>query len=146
MRRDRSRGRLAPLASAFNKGVENGHEDQRQQGRRDHAAEDGRAERLPAGRACPACEHQRKHAENEGEGGHQDRPQTQPSRLHRRLDDRQALLATPFGEFNDQDRVLRREADQHDEADLRIDVDLHPADIDRAQRARPAQEARTTAP
>ena len=74
---------------------------------------------------APVREHQRQHAEDEGERGHQDRPQPQPSRLHRRVDDRQAFLAPPLGEFDDQNGVLRREPDQHDEADLRIDVDLH---------------------
>ena len=44
--RSGSSRRLASLASAFDEGVENGHEDQRQQSRRDHAAEDGRAKRL----------------------------------------------------------------------------------------------------
>src|ERR1700722_3210115 len=49
-RRRSSFRRVASLASAFDKGVEDGDEDQRQQSRRDHAAEDGRAKRLPAGR------------------------------------------------------------------------------------------------
>ena len=48
-----------------------------------------------------------------------------PPRLHRRLDDAEPLLAAALGEFDDQNGVLRRQADQHDEADLRIDVDLH---------------------
>ena len=40
-----------------------------------------------------------------------------------------------LGEFDDQDRVLGRQADQHDEADLRIDVHLHAAQPDGEQRA-----------
>ena len=38
-----------------------------------------------------------------------------------------ALLLRLLGEFDDQDRVLRGQPDQHDEADLRQDVDVHPA-------------------
>ena len=45
------------------------------------------------------------------------------------------FFTQPLGEFDDQNRVLGGEADQHHEADLRIDVDLHVAQIDRAERA-----------
>ena len=38
---------------------------------------------------------------------------------------RLARLALLLGEFDDQDRVLAGQADQHDEADLREDVDVH---------------------
>ena len=47
----------------------------------------------------------------------------------------ETFLAPPLGELDDQDRVLGGEADQHDEADLRIDVDLHAAQPQRQQRA-----------
>ena len=54
----------------------------------------------------------------------------------------EALLAPPPGEFDDQDRVLGGEADQHDEADLRIDVDRQAAQPQRRQRAKQRQGRR----
>ncbi len=72
--------------------------------------------RAPApapGRKC-----QRQHAEDERERRHQNRPQPDPRRLDRRVDDRLALLAQLLGELDNQDRVLRRQADQHDESYL----------------------------
>ena len=46
-----------------------------------------------------------------------------------------SLLAAALGELDDQNGVLRRKTDQHDEADLRIDVDLHAPSPEREQRA-----------
>ena len=52
------------------------------------------------------------------------------------------LLAPPLGELDDQDRVLGGQADEHDEADLRIDVDLQAAQPQRRQRAEQRQRHR----
>ena len=41
-----------------------------------------------------------------------------------------ARVAVVLGELDDQDRVLARQADQHDEADLREDVDVLAGDLD----------------
>ena len=47
--------------------------------------------------------------------------------LQRGLDRALALEEALLRELDDQDRVLRREADQHHQADLEVDVVLHPA-------------------
>ena len=52
----------------------------------EHAAEDGGAQRPPHLRPGARGDHQRHHAEDEGERGHQDRPQPQPGRFQRRLE------------------------------------------------------------
>ena len=65
---------------------------------------------------------QRHDAEDEREGRHQDRPEPQPGRFERGRHRILALLAQHLRELDDQDRVLRRQADQHDQADLREDV------------------------
>ena len=97
-------------------------------------------------------EHQRHHAEDEGERGHQDRPQPQPAGLDRRLEAVLALVLQLLGELDDQDGVLGRQADQHHQADLREDVvvqlrqpdaddggeQAHRHDQDDRQRQRPA--------
>ena len=61
-------------------------------------------------------------AQDERERRHQDRPQPEPGAVQRRLLDRLALLALELGELDDEDGVLRREPDQHDQPDLRVDV------------------------
>ena len=121
-----------PLPEALDHHVEHGGEDQRQHGGRQHAADHGGAQRLPAGGAGTGGEHQRHRAEDEGQRRHQDRAQAQPGRLGGRRDDANPFLAPPSGELDDQDGVLGSEADQHDEADLRVDVDLHAAQVDGA--------------
>ena len=56
----------------------------------------------------------------------------------RRVDERLALLVLVLGELDDQDGVLGRQADQHDQADLRVDVVLEA----RAARARRRRRTR----
>jgi len=118
---------MAALAQAFDDGVEHGHEQQGQDRRGEHAAENGRSDGLPASRACPARYHQRHDAEDERECRHQDRPKPETGRFHRGVNDAQAFLTPALGELNDQNRVLGGKTDQHDEADLRIDVGLKTA-------------------
>ena len=60
--------------------------------------------------AGSAREHQRHDAQDEGERGHQDRPQPDARRLDRGVRDRQAALAKLLGELDDQDRVLAGES------------------------------------
>src|SRR4029077_16496192 len=67
-------------------------------------------------------------AEDEGEEAHEDGPQPDARRLDRRLDRRAAAGAELLGELDDQDRVLGRQADQHHQADLAVDVVLQAAD------------------
>ena len=49
-------------------------------------AENRGADRVPSGRAGAGGEDQRQHAEDEGDRGHQDRPQPEPRRLNRGVD------------------------------------------------------------
>jgi hypothetical protein len=68
-------------------------------------------------------DHQRHHAEDESERGHQDRPQTQAARLDGRLVARLSLAVQLLGELDDEDRVFARQADQHHQANLHEDID-----------------------
>ena len=65
---------------------------------------------------------ERQHAEDERERGHQNRTEPDPRGFDRGLRNRQPALAQLLGEFDDQDRVLGGKADQHDQADLTVDV------------------------
>ena len=77
--------------------------------------------------AGAAGEHERQHAHHEGQRGHQDRTQPQPARLDGRLHRRAARELELARELDDQDGVLRRQADQHDETHLAVDVIGEPA-------------------
>ena len=63
--------------------------------------------------------------------------------VDRRFLDRQAVLAPLLGEFDDQDAVLGGERDQHDEADLGIEVVVEAGRSSSASHARRATPTET---
>src|SRR3546814_3393817 len=64
----------------------------------------------------PRCDGERDDAEDEGEAGHQDRAQARARSMDGGFDGRHLLLFLAlFREFDDQDRILRRERDENDE-------------------------------
>ena len=91
---------------------------------------------------APLAMHQRQHAEDEGHRGHDDRAEAQVRRLQRRFDHALALRLQVLGELDDQDRVLRRQADDGDQADLEVHVVRH----SRAAASPAARPARPAAP
>src|SRR5688572_18965049 len=101
--------------------VQDRDEDDVEERREEHSARHRRADRMASFLPGATGEHQRHDAQDEGEGRHQDRPQPDAGRLDRRFDYGESLLAKLLGELDDQDRVLRRQADQHDEPDLAIE-------------------------
>src|SRR6266446_7261902 len=102
--------------------VEGRREDQSERRNTDHAGEDRGAERLPELGSSAGRPNQWYDTENEGERRHQDRSKPQP----RGSDGRGPAVTAPvlqlLGELDDQDRILRRKTNQHDEADLGEDV------------------------
>src|SRR3954469_6060648 len=96
----------ASLAQPFDDDVEDGNESEAEQRRRQHAAEHGGADRLAAGRAGAGGDQQRNDAEDEGEGGHEDRPQPEACRFHGGVENSGSFAAATLGEFDDQDGVL----------------------------------------
>ena len=102
-------------------------EEDRDAGGRQHSGDHRGAHDLAAVGAGAAGEPQRHAAEDEGEGGHEDRPQPQARAFERRVGEALALLVAVLRELDDQDRVLGGEADEHDEADLAEDVERHAA-------------------
>ncbi len=121
---------------------EHRHHQQRQDHHRDHAAHHAGAERLLALRAGAAGDHHRQHAADEGETGHQDRPEAQMAGLHGRLQQRLALGAQVLGEFDDQDGVLGREPNDRHEANREVDVVGQAAGHRRDHRAADAERHR----
>ena len=119
--------------------VEHGREVEPDHRDAEHAAEDDGAEHVAHLGAGAAREYQRQHAEDEGERGHQDRPQPQLRGFDgggQGVHPRALFLAR---ELDDQDRVLAGETDQHHEADLREDVHVEAAQDQRRDREQQAQ-------
>ncbi len=127
--------RAEPVAPLREDLVEGGNHQQREQGRRDHAADDRLAERGAEVRALPRADGNRHHAGDEGEGRHQNGPQPDPSRLDDGLPARQAALLRPLREVHQQDRVLGDDAHQQDHADHAHDVDRRSRDQQRQHHA-----------
>src|SRR5262249_11650330 len=65
-----NRPHLAALAQPLDRRVEYWHEDECEYGGGQHAAKNGRADRLPAGGASTRRDHERHHAEDESESCH----------------------------------------------------------------------------
>ena len=104
-----------------------GHEQHRNQtyaqdGRDEHAREDGHPHHLAPFGAGAGRRQQRNDTEDEREGRHQDRTEAKLRRRHRRLHERLSRLEFHLRELDDQDRVLRGEANEHDQPDLGEDV------------------------
>src|SRR2546426_846470 len=145
-RSDRPRGRglgsasqQAPLAQRADHREEQRDEEDPYGSRGEHPEEHARADRVAARSAgATRCE-QRRHAENERKRGHEDRPQPLAARFERRLADGPALGPQLVRELDDQDRVLRGEANYDNEADLLIYVVRHAAQPDAEQGAKGAE-------
>ena len=116
--------------------VERDRDDEdRDDGGGEHAADHGRAEDVSRVGAGAGRHHERKHAEDEGEGRHEDRPQADAGARERGVDQGRAALVLDLRELHDQDRVLGREADHHDQADLREHVQLEMGEPERGDGA-----------
>src|SRR5579875_713732 len=110
------------LAQRLDNHVQHGNEEQVENGGDDHSAEDRGSHRMAALRSGAAGEDQRQHAQNEGERGHQDGTQADASGLDRRFANREPFVAQLLGELDNQNPVLRGQADQHHQPDLAINV------------------------
>ena len=83
----------APVLEALHHDEERRHEQHRKAGRGQHAGEHGDADRLARVGAGAGREHQRHHAEDEGERRHQDRAEARARRLDRGFHDRLAVAS-----------------------------------------------------
>src|SRR6266478_588317 len=115
--------------------IQDRNEHQVQRGRRNHAAKNRRADGYSARAARALRQHQWHDAQNERERSHQNGPQTDAHRLHRGFDHRHAFTAQLLRKFNDQNRILAGEPDQHHQTNLAVNVILQPAQGLRANRS-----------
>ena len=77
---------------------------------------------MAGGSTRPRGKNERHHAQDECQRGHQNRAQTQMGGFNGGVKDAQAFLHLQCGKFHDQNGVLGRQADQHQQTDLEVDV------------------------
>ena len=106
------------LAKTLHHDVDGGDEEEIHHRRHDHPAEHGRPQRMAALRARSGGDDQRKDAENEGKGRHEDRAQALFRCFQRGVRDGVTLRTELGRELDDENGILGRQANQHDEPDL----------------------------
>ena len=97
-----------------------------------HSREGDEADGLTAFAARAGGEHERQHADEEAPRRHHDRAEPRLRAAYRGTRNAQSRVLFCVGVFDHQDRVLRRKADQHDEAELRIDGERSAGELNRA--------------
>lgn len=100
------------------------HEQHREAGRSEHSGEDRDVDGFSGGRSGAIRKHERQNAERECGRRHEDRSETGARSLDGGIDDALAGVSQLAGDFDDQDRVLRRKHDEQDEIDLCVEIDF----------------------
>src|SRR6202789_2165009 len=115
--------------------VEDRDEEEVEEGGEGHAADDGSADGVAAVGSGAGGEVERADAEDEGDGRHEDGAETELGGLDGGFGDGLALCEELLGELYDEDGVFGGEADEHNEADLDVDVVAEAAGCDQQERA-----------
>src|SRR5271168_2742624 len=97
---------VAPVRNLTEDVVKAGNDQDPKQGAHEHPADCGGADGAVSDRPGAGGNDQRKETGDEGEGGHQNRPEPQFSSFDGCIPETHALLAPLYREFDDQDRVL----------------------------------------
>ena len=97
---------LQPFGKSLEDGVEYRHEEDREDGGRDHASEDRGSQGGPSCGACSSGKDQGQYAQVKSERGHKDRPETEFGSLSGGFRKRHPFGPGFSGKFHDQDRVL----------------------------------------
>src|SRR6516162_3223123 len=124
-----------PYSEAFDDVEADGDEEDGEHGCRQHSPDDSGSQNPARHGACTRGTPKRYATQNEGEGGHENWPQSQPGSGQRGIGQGFAFLIFGFGKFNNQNGILGRQSDQHDQSDLGIDVVVEPAEVKRHERA-----------
>src|SRR6185312_8117367 len=119
---------VAPFARRLKDDVEHRDQEDADAAGDEHTGEDRGADVAATNLRRAMREDQRHEAEHEGYRGHHDGAEAHARAENRRIGDRHALLALLLGEFDDKDAVLGRERDEHDKADLGVEVERQPGD------------------
>src|ERR1700733_14968120 len=114
----------AALPQALDQQIEHRNEERVQYRAHDHAPEYGGAYGVASVFSSAARGNQGDNPQDESQRRHKNRTQPDACGFDGGVEDRHTASAQLLGEFDDQDGVLGREADQHDESHLAEDVVL----------------------
>ena len=103
--------------------IENGHEEQSQNGRECETTDHSRTHRPPHLGSLTGANGHRHHAKNCSKGCHDDRTQTRFAAVDDRPSDREAALSVKRYIVYQHDTVLDHDAYKHDRSDHRHDVE-----------------------
>src|SRR6202040_2493262 len=109
--------------------IKAGNDQDPNHGAHEHPAGCGGANGAVSDRPGTGGTDQRNQTGDEGEGGHLNRPEARFSSFDGCLLEWQTILVPLNREFDDQDRVLAEQTDQHDQTDLGVDVVGQPHDL-----------------
>ena len=116
--------RMTRVAQPFDEHEQHRDDEDRNGRRRQHAGDDGGPQDPPRNRAGARGDPERQETEDERERSHEHRPEAKPCSLQGGVHERSALFQLSLGELDDEDRVLRRKTDEHDEPDLAVHVQV----------------------
>ena len=94
----------------FDQHIEKGRKDENQDRGGHHSAQDAGADGVLGARPGAGADRQRQDAEAEGQGSHHDRPEAQFGPLQCGVDQIHPSFQSVLGELDDQDGVLRGQA------------------------------------
>src|ERR1051326_1183437 len=112
------------------------NDENAEESRAEHAADDSCAHGLARCATGAGGEPEWNAAKNESEGGHQNRTQTNARAGQVGVSEGLSAFVFLFSEFDDEDRILGGETDEHDKTDLGIDVVFKSARVEREKSAK----------
>src|SRR5437763_10961332 len=127
--------RPQPLADGLERDIERRDRKDADESRKDHPAKDGAADVAPRQLRRARRDDERVEAEDERKRRHHDRAEAITRPIYRRLPQWCALFPLCLGELDNQDAVFCREADQHDHANLRVEIERQATKDHRSYRA-----------
>src|SRR5450830_1998120 len=101
---------------------EHRHEEDTEEGCRQHPAQHADTDGVLATRTCAAGDRQWQHAQTESNRGHQNRTQTQTHRVQSGVQQGHPRILHFLGKLDDQNRILRRQTHHGQQANLEVDV------------------------
>ena len=104
--------------------VEARDEEDAEEGRKAHAAHDSDAHAAASRCTGTGRKGEREATDDGGEGRHEDRAEAELRRFEDGIYRIHPMIHTFFDKFHDEDGILRRETDDHDDAGLHVDAVL----------------------
>lgn len=131
-----------PFAHALKGDIKHRNHEDAETARRQHSRENRRRDGSPRNLGGAVRPYERCKPGDERNRRHHHGPEAQPRTGFHRRNDARSRLALFLGELDDQNAVLCRHCDQHDEADLGVEIESQPCRQETGKRAEHADRDR----